>query len=142
MSYHPYFFGTWVPVVTLVGGAGNVVPVYAIETGTYTRIGRTVFFNIHLHGDGGAEGAGTGQITITLPFATSANQLDITLPWGTATNGADTHVLFCQITPSSTTLTVFKDNIHAADLDYISMTGADQNSTTREIHLQGKIIVQ
>lgn len=142
MSYHPYVFNTWVPVVTLTGGAGNVVPVYTVNSGTYTRIGRTVFFNIELSGDAGAEGAGTGQITITLPFSTAASQLNITEPWGSAINGAKEDILFCRLTPSSATMLIFKDDVTGSDLDYIVATGADQNNVTRSIQISGKILVQ
>jgi hypothetical protein len=59
--------------MTLVGGAGNTVPVYSTNTGRYTRVGNTIFVNVYLTGDGGAEGAGTGQINIALPITASAS---------------------------------------------------------------------
>jgi hypothetical protein len=136
-----YLEGTWTPVVTLVGGAGNVVPVYTTNSGTWTRIGRLVFFNIELTGDGGAEGAGTGQMYISLPFTPSAEQLKIRIPVGTAINGANEHVLFSELNPSVATMAIYKDNVTGSDLDLVTMTGSDQNNTTRSIYLQGKILV-
>ena len=142
MSYHPYLYGTWVPVVTLTGGAGNVVPVYTTNSGTYTRIGRTVFFNILLTGDGGAEGAGTGVFTLTLPFSTAASQLEILVPCGVMGNGAAEHMLFAHYFPSSATFHLATDTIVAARLENTDLTGADQNNTARYIQVMGKILVQ
>lgn len=142
MSYHPYVFNTWTPVLTLTGGGGNTVPVYTVNSGTYTRLGRAVFFNIELSGDGGAEGAGTGQITITLPFTTAASQLPITEPWGSAMNSTNEHVLFCRLAASSATMLIFKDNVSGSDLDYVVATGADQSDPVRSIQISGKILVQ
>jgi len=70
-----YDEGTYIPVVTLVGGTGNTVPVYATNTGRYTRIGNRCFVEIYLDGDGGNEGAGTGRINISLPITPSASSL-------------------------------------------------------------------
>lgn len=142
MSYHPYFFGTWVPVVTLVGGAGNVVPVYTTNSGTYTRIGRTVFFNILLTGDGGAEGAGTGVFTLSLPFTTAASQLEILIPCGVLKNGGAEHLLFAHYTPSSSTFHLATDTVIAARVETTDLTGADQNNTARYIEVMGKILIQ
>ena len=142
MSYHPYLYGTWVPVVTLVGGAGNVVPVYTTNSGTYTRIGRTVFFNILLTGDGGAEGAGTGVFTITLPFSTAASQLDILIPCGVLGNGGTEHMLFAHLIPSSPTFHLATDTIVAARVENTDLTGADQNNAARYIEVMGKILIQ
>ena len=142
MSYHPYYFGTWVPVVTLVGGAGNVVPVYTTNSGTYTRTGRTVFFNILLTGDGGAEGAGTGIFTLSLPISTAASQLDILIPCGVLGNGSTEHMLFAHFIPSSPTFHLATDTIVAARVENSDLTGADQNNAARYIEVMGKILIQ
>lgn len=131
-----YLEGTWTPVVTLVGGAGNTVPVYTTNSGVYTRIGRVVLFCILLSGDGGAEGAGTGQITISLPFSTSSAQLAVRAVSGTAVNGANETLLSIQFAASSSTFSLFGG---ASDLT--SFTGAGQNNTSRSISLTGKILV-
>lgn len=67
-----YEEGTFTPTVTLVGGAGNTVPVYSTNTGRYIRNGNQVSVEILLTGDGGAEGAGTGVINVALPFTANA----------------------------------------------------------------------
>lgn len=57
----------YAPTVTLVGGAGNTVPVYTTNQGRYKKIGKTVHFAFMVDGDGGTDGAGTGVINIALP---------------------------------------------------------------------------
>lgn len=66
-----YEEGTWTPILTLVGGAGNTVPIYTTNVGVYTRIGNIVYCSVLFEGDGGAEGAGTGNINISLPLPAS-----------------------------------------------------------------------
>jgi len=68
-----YDEGTFTPTVTLVGGAGNTVPVYTTNIGRYTRIGRIVTAQYQIEGDGGAEGAGSGIINLALPFTSAAS---------------------------------------------------------------------
>lgn len=61
-----YEEGTWTPVVAI----GITSPTYATQTGTYTRIGNTVFFKCYLSVNGGTLNG--GQITLTgLPFTAS-----------------------------------------------------------------------
>lgn len=136
VSNLPYVQGTWTPVVTLVGGAGNVVPVYSTNSGTYTQVGREVFFSILFSGDGGAEGAGTGQIHVSLPFATSAVQLAVGPPSGFAINGADEMLLSLQFQPSASTLAVY-----SGAEEIITFTGADQSNVSRHFSLSGKFLV-
>lgn len=136
VSNLPYLQGTWTPVITLVGGAGNVVPVYSTNSGTYTQIGREVFFCMLFSGDGGAEGAGTGQIHVTLPFSTSAEQLAVGPVLGAAINGADEELLSLQFQPSAATFAVFKGST-----ELLMFTRADQNNTSRHFSLSGSFLV-
>lgn len=64
---------TYAPTVTLVGGTGNTVPVYSSNLGRYLRMGNLVYVDINLSGDGGDEGAGTGQLNIALPVQAGAS---------------------------------------------------------------------
>ena len=131
-----YFEGTWTPIVTLVGGAGNTVPVYSTNSGKYTRVGRLVFFNILFSGDGGAEGAGTGQIHVSLPFSTSAEQLPVGPICGVMINGADEELLSLQFQPSASTLAVFMGST-----ELLMFTGVDQNNVSRHFSLTGNFLV-
>lgn len=81
---------SYTPIVTLVGGAGNTVPVYTTNSGRYQRICNTILVDILLQGDGGAEGAGTGVFNISLPIngGTSTNS-DGVGNTGFVVNGAD-----------------------------------------------------
>lgn len=132
-----YDEGTFTPTVTLVGGAGNTTPVYSTNSGRYTRIGRMVFVDVYLTGDGGNEGAGTGQINIALPVTASASLPTISFPagfpCGSSGNGADEQMMYGEIDPSGTTIRLYK---WATTLDLVSWTGADQSSTSRTITLK------
>lgn len=120
---------TFAPTVTLVGGAGNVVPVYTTNTGRYIRIGNLVFVDVYLTGDGGDEGAGSGQVNIALPVTASASHPTGFTPIGIYTNGATTMEVFGQIAGAATTVALF-------DAMWAALDGADQNNATRTIRLK------
>jgi len=124
-----YVEGTFTPTVTLVGGAGNTVPVYTTNTGRYTRIGNRIFVDILLTGDGGDEGAGTGVINVALPIAASASNPGGYPPCGRYENGATVGYLAGLISGGGSTIRL----LLPTGLD---MTGADQNNASRTIRLQ------
>lgn len=127
-----YVEGTWTPIVTLVGGAGNTVPVYATNSGNHTRIGNRDFFDIYLTGDGGAEGAGTGQINISLPITASASQLTAYCGTSSYINNVTFAVgLVFQIQPNATTLELARTVAGT----FTTIIGNDQSSTTRTIRI-------
>jgi hypothetical protein len=127
-----YSTSTFTPTVTLVGGAGNTVPVYTTNTGRYSRIGNRVFVDVYLNGDGGAEGAGTGTITIALPVAASASAPGDFIFGGAAKNGTAEYPLVVDVEPSATTAAVnYFDLINNRS----AFTGDLQNNTNRTIRL-------
>ncbi len=128
-----YVEGTFTPTVTLVGGSGNTVPVYVTNTGRYTRVGNRVFVDILLDSDGGAEGAGTGQINIALPIISSSSQQGGVHAAGNATNNTSTYLLAILVSSSSSVVTLqYYDTITTNAV----FTGALQNNSTRQIRLQ------
>lgn len=120
---------TFAPTVTLVGGAGNVVPVYATNTGRYTRVGNLVFVDVYLTGDGGDEGAGSGILNIALPIAASASHPTGHFPAGHYINNAGKMNCNGQIAGGATT-------IQLQDGMYADMDGADQSGADRMIRLK------
>jgi hypothetical protein len=132
----PYFYTTWVPVITLVGGAGNTVPVYTTNLGTYTIRGNTVFCNINLSGDGGAEGAGTGLMYCSLPRASGATQLEVLVPAGSIVNGGSENVIFARLLASQSTVQLYRSIISGSNVETDPLTGAQQNNATRFIQMQ------
>lgn len=122
--------GTFTPNITLSGGAGNTTPVYSINNAQYIRVGGAVFVTIFLQGDGGAEGAGTGQVLIDLPFASNASSAGPLGIVGWYKNGGTVNSLSGYCVGTVTTIGLYK----GASTD-TAMTGADQNNTTREIAL-------
>jgi hypothetical protein len=128
-----YTEGTFSPTVTLVGGAGNTVPVYSTNTGRYTRIGRQVFVDVYLTGDGGDEGAGTGTFTVALPVASSASHPTSYFPVGFFQNGTAEDPIWGKIAASTSVIDfAYEDVLN----NFTVMTGAEQNNTTRTVRLK------
>lgn len=127
-----YVTGTFTPTVTLVGGAGNTTPVYSTNTGRYTRIGNRVFVDVFLANDGGAEGAGTGQVTVALPIAAHASTPSESFPVGSAQNSTTEYPLWGQVNAGASTISlIYFDTIS----NRTNFTGALQNNTVRYIRL-------
>jgi len=61
--------GTWTPVLSFGGGSVGIV--YATQTGSYTRFGSVVFFDLIVNVSN--KGSSAGALEITLPFAPSFN---------------------------------------------------------------------
>lgn len=123
---------TFTPTVTLVGGSGNTVPVYSTNLARYLQIGKTVFVNITLSGDGGDEGAGTGVFNVALPVAAGISALNGYIVCGRYRNNTVYSLLLGQITASATNIALYKQTTGTAQSE---MTGADQSSTGRLIDL-------
>jgi hypothetical protein len=123
----------YTPTVTLVGGAGNTVPVYSTNWGAYKKIGKTVHYTVLLDGDGGAEGAGTGNIRIALPFpAASGNRYWESL--GRVVNDVNSYIGIARIDASSSTIRVRHFNTATTTGD---VPGTGQSGTTRTMTFSG-----
>ncbi len=123
---------TYSPTVTLVGGAGNTTPVYTTNTGRYWRTNKMVFVSVNLTGDGGAEGAGTGQINIALPVAVGTNVGAPLIVVGRMTNSTLKSVVLGTLTAAALVLPLsYKDALGTE----ANVTGAEQNNATRNIQL-------
>ena len=128
-----YIEGTFAPTVTLVGGAGNTVPVYSTNTGRYTRIGNRVFVDIYLTGDGGNEGAGSGAFTVAIPIASSASHPTSYFPVGFFANGTSEDPIWEQIVAGASVIDfAYEDVLN----NFTVMTGAEQNNATRTVRLK------
>jgi hypothetical protein len=125
-----YVVNTWTPIVTLVGGSGNTVPVYTTNLGRYTRIGNRVFCEIILSGDGGAEGAGTGTVAISLPFGAVSSGVNY---WGLGYVYNSTTELQPLPVISAGASIVAINYWNAGSI--ISLTGAGQNNASRGIQI-------
>lgn len=119
---------SYTPIVTLVGGAGNTVPVYLVNTGRWCRIGNRVFVDIFLGNDGGAEGAGTGNLTISLPVATGASNFAGRIFCGFYLNNITSDAIGVILTAGATTVAL---TVRAGS----NLKGDDQNSTSRGLAL-------
>lgn len=126
-------WATYTPTVTLVGGAGNTVPVYSTNTGRWMQIGKMVFVTVLLSGDGGAEGAGTGVFTVALPVAVGASYpTEIDYPIGRAFNSTSRWIVIGRLAPAATTMTLL---IWLSTTSQPGLLGDDQNNATRGLSL-------
>jgi Pectate lyase superfamily protein len=127
-----YSRGEWkdfAPTVTLVGGTGNIVPVYNGNAGRFKVVDGVCYVEISLTGDGGNEGAGTGQVNIALPVNASSSCAQALRPAGHYANGATADILSVQILLSASTALIYKTSGFAV------FTGADQNNISRYVAL-------
>lgn len=123
-------WATFTPTVTLVGGAGNTVPQYVVNSGRYLQIGNIVFVDIYLTGDGGNEGAGTGIFNILLPVTAGASHPPDEWPCGQFTNNIIIgNPLTCIISGGATTVSLVNTGV-------TGMTGNDQNNANRDVRLK------
>jgi hypothetical protein len=135
-----YATTTWVPVLS--SGAGTL-PTFSTNSGTYTQVGRLVFFNVFLNNtSGGTAGAGANQLSISLPFATGAVQLPVRVPLGSSLNGTNEDVIFGTYpTGVGTTMLLWRLTITAGEPELVAYTNADLNhADTRQVALMGKIL--
>ena len=131
-------YTTWAnytPTVTLVGGAGNTVPVYSTNSGRWMQIGKQVFVEVYLSGDGGNEGAGTGNFSIALPVAVGASAASGTdyVPCGRGVNDTSRFALYAQATAGASVMALA---YWATATSFPLFTGADQNNATRSVRVQ------
>jgi uncharacterized membrane protein len=125
-------FNTYTPTVTLVGGSGNTVPQYSTNTGIYFKCGSLYLVWIYLTGDGGNEGAGTGQLNISLPATTNASEPVGNISVGTSLNSMTLRSILGVTGPSVSTVQLNYINAGAI----ASLTGADQNNASRSLVLR------
>jgi hypothetical protein len=123
-----YDEGTCSGTVTLVGGAGNTVPQYSSVDCHYTKVGREVTEVVNLLGDGGNEGAGTGQVNIGIPFAGATITNGQCQTVAVVQNGAAFYNTQVCVDSGGTTARLYK---HDSITTYSNVTGNDQNSTSR-----------
>lgn len=122
---------TFSPTVT--DGAVGTVPVYTTNTGRYTRVGNSIDIDVYLTGDGGAEGAGAGQLNIALPFNSNVSQPSGLFPCGYALNNATESILYCELGANDSTLALHYFNTISTTATF---TAAEQNNATRTIRLK------
>lgn len=125
-----YLEDTHTPVVTLVGGAGNVVPDYATVSGRYLRVGNHNIYHVRLNNSsGGTAGAGSGEINISLPIAVSASQATL-YQSAFLKNGSNSYIGLIEIPPGASTVTLF---YYPTISTLSSFTGVLQDNASRQI---------
>lgn len=128
-----YVEGTFVPTLTLVGGAGNTVPVFSTALGRFTRIGRTVFVWVYMTGDGGTDGAGTGVLTMDLPISSSASEVTGVSTGGYIASPTYADIIALSIATASSTCSFYRwDTIGSIT----AVLGSDFSNGSRDIQVR------
>ena len=138
-NLNTYNEGTWTPTITLVGGAGNIVPVFTTNDAEFTQIGNKVFFSLYFTGDGGDEGAGTGAVNIALPVTASGSSNILPYTSYFLCQGLDEVLGGTYIGPSATTMSLryLAANTHVGG----TITGAEFANVGRVIRITGFYLV-
>lgn len=125
-------WSTCTPTLTCVGGTINTVPQYADTICRYSISNKTVFIWMKLSGDGGAEGSGSGTLTVALPVAESTNENSSVNNIGTYTNGTVISRLLGQFESSAITMPLVK----STGLSESPLVCGDQSSDTRSLYMR------
>lgn len=120
-----YEEGTWTPAFSASGLTGAS---YTNQTGTYTKVGRTVFVNFFV-ATAGTFTAGSGDVTLTgLPYTSSASSL-VPVGFSNATRFQNAPVVG-QITTSASSIQIFTSfNATGTGTDPVSLIASGLIST-------------
>ena len=133
MAYLNCKWKLYTPEITLVGGAGNTVPQYSTVLGQYFIHQKKIDISILFSGDDGNEGAGSGQINVSLPVPIGANVIGNGHgPIGYAQNDGNIWMIGATINADSSTIPL---NYWSAISTYGTLTGDQQNNAVRLISL-------
>jgi hypothetical protein len=123
---------SYTPTVTSSVG-GDTIPVYTTNSALYSRIGDTVFIQVFLTGDGGAEGNGSGDLRIALPVAVGASDLGILRGNGIRLNNATYYTILANPVVGQSYFRLFY--IDPATNTQNVVTPTLQNNATRTIQI-------
>lgn len=116
---------TWTPALTSSGGT---LPTFTTAVGHYVRDGHLVHLTAELlNTTGGTAGSGGQQLSIVLPFTTSADQIDVRIQVGTSLNGTTNESIYATIDPNLTTALLWRMAVTGSHPDFVAMTNADFN---------------
>lgn len=135
-----YSAGTWTPAVSSAGGTN---PTFTTASGTYTQVGRLVFFNVNLNNTtGGTAGSGAQQLSVSLPFTTASAQLPVRINRGSSLNGANEDIIYGTYpTGAGSTMLLWRQSEASNEPELVAYTNADLNDANiRQVQLMGKIL--
>ena len=131
-----YISGVYTPVLT---GPGGTPPTYTgtPPTGGYVRVGNLVFVTVAMsNAAGGVAGVGPAQLILSLPFPVSAGMFPTRLIIGSYRNSGTERSILGAVSPGTTTLFLYRDQVNGSNADQVIFTCADQNGADRAIVAQ------
>jgi len=136
-----YAEGNWTPTVSIANaGSSNIAPTFtATANGSFTHMGRSVFFTIYLDNTAdGVKGNGAGQLSVSLPQLAGTAQIPGRILLGTLQNNTSEGLVLGSFTAGSNSLLLWS---MTGISTIVPLTGADLNHlNTRQLSLQGKYL--
>lgn len=127
-----YDEGTYNPVLTSAGG--GTVPTFTATplTGRWIKIGRIMTVAVVARNTaGGTPGAGTNQLSLSLPQAVSSGSLGGRRFMGAFTNGTTDATAFFDVVASATTGALYQETVSGSKVSQVPLTCVDFNNVTR-----------
>jgi len=124
-----YPTGTYTPVLTTTSGT---LPQYVLNSGIYQVVGQVVHVSILFNGDGGNEGAGSGELSVSLPFNRDNSMDFFAFPCGFSYNPAVQMLLAYFPNSNRDKMPLYYNNAGT----FTALTNVQQNGTSRSLNLQ------
>ena len=130
-----YASGSYVPVLTAASGGTPPDFNSPALSAYWVQMGDVIFVSVSgANGAGGTPGAGSQQLSVTLPFPIRAQALPAKIMLGSFQNGTTEDLVFGTFLPSTATVPLFQQNISGSKADQVPLTGANFNSPQRGVY--------
>ena len=125
--YGLYTPGTWTPVIT--GSGGNPSVTYSLQTGEYTRIGNTVFYDAAITVS--AYSGGSGILRVSLPITAASSVRGVALLDGIDIPGTSAALVFSSSAGNAYgVIFITNDNAAVSILSTSAMAAGDSISVS------------
>ena len=118
---------------------GGTLPTFTATpyTSRCAQIGKLVFMSVAASNtSGGTPGAGTQQLTVSLPDAVSMASLGGLEVSGSFSNGGQQWLVLAQFTAGATTAPLYQQNVSGSKVNVVPLTCGDLNNVSRSLSLQ------
>jgi hypothetical protein len=129
-----YSEGTYIPVLS--APAGTTPPTFTAPTltGRYVKIGALVTVQVAGNNtSGGTLGAGSGQLSVSLPFPVWSNSIGGRNLIGSWANAGSESLAFAQAAAGVMAVPLYKQVIQGSNSNQTPLTGADFNNAARTV---------
>lgn len=133
LKANAYSEGVYTPVLSASGGTIPTFTATALS-GKWIKLGRVCFVNVTASNTaGGTPGAGTFQLSFSLPFAVNSTSLGARRLMGAYTNGGTVDLVFGDFLAGGTTSALFKQTVAGSNTAQANLNCVDFNNVTRSL---------